>query len=79
MTIYYQKNRSKKIAMKGKSCLQKLQDSSSKQLAALNKVLNSSNKIDFEKDEPSKQKLRKKKVALSYSEDNLIRKGMIFN
>ena len=65
--------------MKGKSCLQKLQDSSSEQLAALNKVLNSSNKIDFEKDEPSKQKLRKKKVALSYSEDNLIRKGMIFN
>ena len=48
--------------MKTKSCLEKLQDSSksSEQLTAVNKTTHSSNKIDFEKDEPSKQGLRQK-------------------
>ena len=49
--------------MKIKSCLEKLQDSSksSEQLAEVNKATHSSNKIDFEKGEPSKQRLRQKK------------------
>ena len=55
--------------MKAKSCLDKLQDSSksSEQLAAVNKATHASNKIDFEKGEPSNQKLRQKKVAFSDS------------
>ena len=62
--------------MKAKSCLEKLQDSSksSEQLAAVNKATHSSNKIDLEKGELSKQGLRQKKVAFSDSEDNFIRK-----
>ena len=73
--IHYQKLRSENIAMKTKSCLEKLQDSSksSEQLAAVNKVTYSSNKIDFEKDEPSKQRLGQKKTAFSDSGDNFTR------
>ena len=76
--IHYQKLRSENIAMKAKSCLEKLQDSSksSEQLAAVNKATHSSNKIDFEKGEPRKQGLRQKKAAFSDSEDNFIRKGI---
>ena len=64
--------------MKTKSCPEKLQDSSksSEQLAAVNKATHSSNKIDFEKGEPSKQGLRQKRTAFSDSEDNFIRKGI---
>ena len=56
--IHYQKLRSENIAMKAKSCLEKLQDSSksSEQLPAVNKATHS--KIDFEKGEPRKQGLR---------------------
>ena len=63
--IHYQKLRSENIAMKARSCLEKLQDSSksSEQLAEINKTTHSSNKIDSERDEPSKQGLRQKKVA----------------
>ena len=63
--IHYQKLRSENIAMKAKSCLEKLQDSSksSEQLAAVNKATQSSNKIDFEKGEPRKQVLRQKKAT----------------
>ena len=63
--------------MKARSCLEKLQDSSksSEQLAEINKATHSSNKIDFEKGEPSKQGLRQKKAAFSDSEDDFIRKG----
>ena len=76
--LRYQKLRSENIAMKAKSCLEKLQDSSksSEQLAAVNKATHSSNKIDFEKGEPRKQGLRQKKAAFSDSEDNFIRKGI---
>ena len=76
--IHYQKLRSENIAMKARSCLEKLQDSSksSEQLAAVNKATHSSNKIDFEKGEPSKQELRQKKTAVSDSEDNFICKGI---
>ena len=76
--IHYQKLRPENIAMKARSCLEKLQDSSksSEQLSEVNKATCSSNKIDFERDEPSKQGLRQKKVAFSDSEDNFIRKGI---
>ena len=76
--IHYQKLRSENIAMKAKSCLEKLQDSSksSEQLAAVNKATHSSNKIDFEKGEPRKQGLRQKKAAFSDSENSFIRKGI---
>ena len=76
--IQYQKLRSENIAMKARSCLEKLPDSSksSKQLSEVNKATQSSNKINFERDEPSKQGLRQKKVAFSDSEDNFIRKGI---
>ena len=76
--IHYQKLRSENIAMKARSCLAKLQDSSkfSKQLSEVNKATHSSNKINFERDEPRKQGLRKKKVAFSDSEDNFIRQGI---
>ena len=49
--------------MKAKLCIEKFQDSSksSEQLSAVNKVTHSSNKIGFEKGEPSKQGLRQKK------------------
>ena len=49
--------------MRATLCLQKLQDSSksSEQLAEVNKATHSSNEIDFEKGEPSKQRLRQKK------------------
>ena len=62
--------------MKARSCLQKLQDSSksSEQLAEVNKTTHSSNKTDFERDEPSQQGLQQKKLAFSDSEDNVIRK-----
>ena len=71
--IHYQKRRSENIAMKAKSCLEKLQDSSksSEQLAPVNKATHSSNKID-----PRKQVLRQKKAAFSDNEDNFIRKGI---
>ena len=64
--------------MKAKSCIEKLQDSSkfSEQLAAVNKATQSSNKLDFEKGEPSKQVLPQKKAAFSDSEDNFICKGI---
>ena len=57
--IQYQKLRSENITMKAKLCLEKLQDpsKSSEQLAEVNKATHSSNKIDFEKGEPSKQRL----------------------
>ena len=45
-------------------------------MAEVNKATHSSNKIDFEKGEPRKQGLRKKKVAFSDSEDDFIRKGI---
>ena len=63
--------------MKARLCLEKLQDSSesSEQLAEVNKATHSSNKIDYEREEPSKQGLWQKKVAFSDSEDNFIRKG----
>ena len=74
--IHYQNLRSENIAMKGKLYLEKLQDSSksSEQLTELNKATHSSNEIDFEKGQPSKQGLRQKKAAFSNSEDNFIRK-----
>ena len=55
--IHYQKLRSENIAMKARSCLEKLQDSSksSEQLSEVNKATHSSNKINFGRDEPSKQ------------------------
>ena len=58
--IHYQKLRSENIAMKVRLCLKKLQDSSksSEQLSEVNKATHSSNKINFERDEPSKQGLR---------------------
>ena len=64
--------------MKARSCLEKLQNSSksSEQLSEVNKATHSSNKIDFERDEPSKQGLRHKKVAFSDHEDNFICKGI---
>ena len=64
--------------MTARSCLEKLQDSSksSEQLSEVNKATHSSNKINFERDEPSKQGLRQKKVAFSDSEDNFVRKGI---
>ena len=64
--------------MKARSCLEKLQDSSksSEQLAEVNKTTHSSNKLDFEKDQPSQQELGQKKVAFSDSEDNFIRQGI---
>ena len=45
--------------MKARLCLEKLQDSSesSEQLAEVNKATHSSNKIDYEREEPSKQGL----------------------
>ena len=60
---HYQKLRSENIAVKVKSCLEKLQDSSksSEQLATVNEATCSSNKIGFEQGEPSKQVLRQKK------------------
>ena len=45
-------------------------------MAEVNKVTHSSNKIDFETGEPSKQRLRQKKAAFSDSEDNFISKGI---
>ena len=76
--IHYQKLRSENISMKATSCLEKLQDSSksSELLSEVNKATHSSNKIDFERDEPSKQGLRHKKVAFSDHEDNFICKGI---
>ena len=76
--IHYQKLRSENIAMKARSCLEKLQDStkSSEQLSEVNKATHSSNKTNFERDEPSKQGLRQKKVAFSNSKDNFIRNGI---
>ena len=76
--IHYQKLSSENIAMKAKSCLEKLQGSSksSEQLAAVNKATHSRTKIDFEKGELRKQGLRQKKAAFSDSEDNFIRKGI---
>ena len=55
--------------MKTRLCLEKL-------LVQINKATHSSNKTDFERDEPSEQGLRQKKVAFSDSEDNFIRKGI---
>ena len=51
--------------MKATSCLEKLQDSSksSEQLAKVYKASHSNSKIDFEKDEPSKQGLQQKKSS----------------
>ena len=80
--IHYQKLRSENIAMKARSCLEKLQDlrKSSEQLSGVKKATHSSNKIDFGIDQPSKQGLRQKKVALSERErereDNFMRKGI---
>ena len=76
--IHYQKLRSGNIAMKVKSCLEKLQDStkSSEQLAAVNKAIHSSDKLDFGKGEPRKQGFRQKKAAFSDSKDNFIHKGI---
>ena len=55
--IHYQKLRQENIAIKAILCLEKLQDSGkfSEQLAEVNKATHSTNKIDFEKGEPSKQ------------------------
>ena len=78
MKIHYQKLRSENIAMKAKSCLEKLKDSSksAEQLPEVNKATYSCNKLDFEKDKPSKQGLRQKKAAFSDSEDDFIPKGI---
>ena len=64
--------------MKAILCLEKLQDSSksSEQLAEVNKATHLSNKIDFEKGEPSKQGLRQKKAAFPDSKDDFTRKGI---
>ena len=64
--------------MKAKSCLEKLKDSSksAEQLPEVNKATYSCNKLDFEKDKPSKQGLRQKKAAFSDSEDDFIPKGI---
>ena len=57
--IHYQKIRLENIAMKAKSCLEKLRDI--QQLSSpVNKATRSSNKIDFEKGEPNNQKLPQK-------------------
>ena len=74
--IHYQKLALENVAMKAKSCLEKLQDSSkfSEQLVEVNKATHFSNKIDFEKGEPSNQGLRQKETTFSDSEDNFIRK-----
>ena len=45
-------------------------------MSEVNKATHSSNKIDFEKGEPSKQGLRQKKAAFSDSEDDFICKGI---
>ena len=76
--IYYQKVRSENIAVKAKSCLQKLQDTrkASEQLAEINKGTKSTRNVDFEKGESSKVNLRQKKVPFSNTEDNFIRKGI---
>ena len=76
--ILYPKVKSENIAMKAKSCVDQLQDSSksSEQLAAVTKSTHSSNKIDFEKFEPSNQKLQQIKVDLLDSEDNFVLKGI---
>ena len=76
--IHYQKLRSENIAMRAKSCLEKLQESSksSEQSSEVDKATHFSNKIYFQRDEPSKQVLRQKKVAFSDSEDNFICKGI---
>ena len=71
--------------MKAKSCLEKLQDSSiyfktyfstSEQLSEVSKAAHSTNKIDFEKAEPTKQELRQKKEVFPDSQDDFIRKGI---
>ena len=63
--------------MKARSCLEKLQDpsKSSEQLSVVNKATHCTNKIDFERDKASKG-YKQKKVVLSDSEDNFIRKGI---
>ena len=43
-------------------------------MAEVNKATHSSNKVDFERDEPRKQGLRQNKVAFSDSGVNFIRK-----
>ena len=76
--IHYQKVRSENIALKAKSCLQKLQDSSksSEHLVEINKGTKSKKKVHFEKGESSKVNLRQRKVPFSDIEDNFIRKGI---
>ena len=62
------------MLIKAKSCLEELQDSrkSSDQLAAvINKATHPSNKENFEKGEPSNQKLRQKKAFFSESKNVL--------
>ena len=77
--IHYQKLRSENIALKAKSCLQKLQDStkSSEQIMEINKNTRAKTTVDFEKGESSKINLRQKKVPFSNAEDNFIRKGIL--
>ena len=60
--------------MKARSCLEKLQESSksSEQSSEVNKATHFSNKIYFQRDEPSKQVFQQKKVAFSDREDNFI-------
>ena len=76
--IHYQKVRSENIAIKAKSYLEKLQDSSkaTEQLTEINKRLKSKRKVHFEKGETSKVNLRQKKVPFSDMEDKFIRKGI---
>ena len=45
-------------------------------MTEVSKATHSSNKIDFKKGGPSKQRVRQKKVAFSDSEDNFTRKGI---
>ena len=45
-------------------------------MAEVKKATNSSNKINFEKGEPSKQGLRQKKAAFSDSEVDFIGRGI---
>ena len=45
-------------------------------MAEINKATRSSNKINFEKGEPSKQRLRQKKAAFSDSKDDFKCKGI---
>ena len=73
------KNLDQKILLRKQSRalrISKIQAKSSEQLVELNKATNSSNKTDFDKGEPRKQGLRRKKATFLDSDDNFKRKGI---